>query len=155
MKVIKYSFPLNKPRVIGPQMSVWINSRGLVTENYFSNCLLICFPITHPSQNLFSKLRFGSPCTDCFFTKSLRPLYSRYPNLICHNQASSSLLILRYFCSILYKFSLNIMFSHISTQEIVLPRLSFKCRVLFFMKISNPFSINWPTLRILLFIFRM
>jgi hypothetical protein len=94
---MKYSFSLNESGVIGPQMSVWINSRGLVDENLdFSNCLLICFPITHPSQNLFSKSRFDSPCIDCFFTKILRPLYPRCLNLMCHNQASSSLLILRH-----------------------------------------------------------
>jgi hypothetical protein len=134
-------------------MSVWINSRGLVVENIdFSNCLLVCFPITHPSQNLFSKSRFSSPCTDYFFTKSLRSLYPRCPNLMCHNQASSSLLILRYFCSIIYKFSLNILFSPISTRVITLPRLSFKCRVLFFMNILNHFFINRLTLRMLLFI---
>jgi hypothetical protein len=137
-------------------MSVWINSRGLVVENLdFPKCLLVCFPITHLSQNLFSKSRFGSPCTDCFFTKSLRPLYLRCSNLICHNQTSSSLLILRYLCSIICKFSLNIPFSPISTRAIALPQLSFKCRVLFFMKISNPFFINWPTLRVLLFISEM
>jgi hypothetical protein len=142
--------------MIGPQISVWINSQGLFAEYLdFSNCLLVCFPITHPSQNLFLKLRFGSSCTDCFFTKSLSPLYHRCLNLMCHNQASSSLLILRHFSSILCKFSLNILFSPILSRAIALPRLSFKCRVLFFMKISNLFSISWHTLRMLLFISEM
>jgi hypothetical protein len=150
---MKYSFPLNELGVIGPQMSVLINSRGLVTKNLdLPNCLIVYFAMTHPSQNLLSKSRFGSPCTDCFFTKSLRSLYPRCPNLMCHNQVSFFLLILRYFYSIIYKFSLKNLFFLISTRAIALLRLSFKCRVLFFVKISNPFSISWPTLRMLLFI---
>jgi hypothetical protein len=70
-------------------MSVWINSRDLVAENLdFLNCLLIYFPITHPSQNLFSKSSFGSPCIDCFFTKSLRPhgITFRSQQSLCHQQ---------------------------------------------------------------------
>jgi hypothetical protein len=116
---MKYSFPLNEPGVIRPHMSVWINSRGLVTKNLdFPNCLLVYFPITHPSQNLFSKSRFDSYCTDCFFTKSLRPLYPSCLNLMCHNQASFSLLILRHFCSILCKFSLkHYVFSHFNSSD--------------------------------------
>jgi hypothetical protein len=133
---MKYALPLNKLGVIGPQILVWINSSGLVAKSInFPNYLLIYFPITHPSQNLFLKSRFDSPCTYCFFTKSLRPLYPKCMNLVCHNQASYFLFILRYFCSILCKFSFNILFFSISTRAITLPQLSFKYRLLFFMNI--------------------
>jgi hypothetical protein len=141
--------------VIDPQISIWINSRGLDVEYLdFSNYFLVCFHIIDHSRNLFWKSKFDSPSTDYFFTKSLRPVYPRCPNIMCHNQTLNSLLILRYFSSILCKFSLNILFSSISTRAITLPQLSFKCRVLFFMKISNYFFINWPMLKILFFYLR-
>ena len=138
MKDMKYLLPLKDSGVIGPHMSVWINSRICLAWYYafLGNEVFVCLPNTHSSQNFPSNSTSGSPCTIFFFANLLSPSWCRWPNQRCHMDAWSSILTCKHFSWMLLEFNLYIQFLPITTWATRCPDLSFKCRLRSSMRIE-------------------
>ena len=86
----KYRLPPREIGVIGPHISMWMSSSGLVAwkVDFFENEVLWCFPATPLRHKLFGMLMGGNPSTDFLVDISLRVWKLRCPKRECHNHSS-------------------------------------------------------------------